>query len=238
MATIDKNGAYPFYHNEVDALLKARIDEEIRRAKEAEEAIRGEAEGAVSSEAEERKAADEALSAAIEAEASRAKEAEASISSALEAESSRAKEAEEALSSSISAESSAREEGDARAMAAVEAEAEAREEGDQALSSSLSVESERAKGAEAALDEKKVDKIAPESGTAVYAATPEGQTSLKASESPEGGALPVYGANGTLSVSEPASEGDAATKGYVDSGLAGKVDSSVPYLIYEEMANS
>lgn len=156
---------YPFYHNEIDDFLKARIEAEERRAKEAEEALRGEAEGIVSSEAAERKAADEALSAAI---------------------------AEEA---------------------------------------------ERAKGAEEALDERKVSAIAPESGTAVYAATPEGQTTLKASEEPEGGALPVYGADGTLSVSEPASEGDAATKSYVDSGLAKKVDSSVPYLIYEEIAN-
>lgn len=152
---------YPFYHNEIDDFLKARIDAEGRRAMEAEESLRGEAEGAVSSEAAERKAADGALSAAIAAEAERAKEAEAS------------------------------------------------------------------------LDENKVGAIAPESGTAVYAATPEGQTSLRASESPEAGALPVYGADGTLSVSEPASEGDAATKSYVDSGLAGKVDSSVPYLIYE-----
>ena len=137
----------------------------------------------------------------------------------IEAEERRAKEAEEALRG--------------EAEGAVSSEAAERKAADDALFAAIAEEAERAKEAEASLDERKVSAIAPESGTAVYAATPEGQTALKASEEPEGGALPVYGADGTLSVSEPASDGDAATKSYVDSGLAKKVDSSLPLMVYE-----
>lgn len=49
-------------------------------------------------------------------------------------------------------------------------------------------------------------------------------------------ALPYYGAGGTLKVGTPATQYDAANKGYVDSGLAGKLDKVTPdevdYFVY------